>query len=153
VAAGGVAPSSPLFFFSGGVCALFFSWPGGGLYHEKAPPLPGTRAPLFMRLVRGCVVGGGSSGGCPWGGAGRTGALFDCGLPLRETRRRCLDAGLPFRELTDVFLTHEHADHAYAAGMLARKLGVRVHATRGTWRALRDPPPPSLRHAVRAGMP
>src|SRR5262249_55640366 len=35
----------------------------------------------------------------------------------------------------------------------ARKLGVRVHATRGTWRALRDPPPPSLRHAVRAGMP
>jgi phosphoribosyl 1,2-cyclic phosphodiesterase len=106
-----------------------------------------------MRSVRVCVLGSGSSGNCLWVDAGSTRALFDCGLPLRETRRRCLGAGLPFNELTDVFLTHEHADHAYAAGMLGRKLGVRVHATRGTWRALRDPPPPPLRHAVRAGVP
>ncbi len=52
------------------------------------------------------MLASGSGGNCLWVEAGSTRALFDAGLPLRETRRRCLDAGLPFRELTDVFLTH-----------------------------------------------
>jgi phosphoribosyl 1,2-cyclic phosphodiesterase len=55
--------------------------------------------------------------------------------------------------VSDVFLTHEHGDHAGAAGILGRKLGVRVHATAGTFRALRDPPPLSLCRIVRAGEP
>lgn len=99
------------------------------------------------------MLSSGSGGNCLWVEAGQTRALIDCGLPLRETRRRCLDAGLPFAELTDVFLTHEHADHCHAAGIFGRKLGVRIHATRGTMRALRDPPPEELRFAVRAGVP
>src|SRR2546423_10038476 len=105
-----------------------------------------------MRSVRICVLGSGSSGNCLWVDAGSTRALFDAGLPLRETARRCKSAGLDVRDLTDVFLTHEHADHAGAAGVLARKLRVRVHATRGTFRALRDPPAPELRHTVRDGV-
>lgn len=105
-----------------------------------------------MRSVRICVLGSGSGGNCLWVEAGETLALFDVGLPLRETRRRCLAAGLPFDALTDVFLTHEHADHSYAAGILARKLGVRVHATCGTMKALRDPPPEELRRPVQSGV-
>jgi phosphoribosyl 1,2-cyclic phosphodiesterase len=106
-----------------------------------------------MRSVRICVLASGSAGNCLWVEAGATRALIDAGLPLRETVRRCKDAGLDARELTDVFLTHEHADHAGGAGVLARKLGVRVHATRGTLRALADPPPPELRRPLRAGVP
>jgi phosphoribosyl 1,2-cyclic phosphodiesterase len=106
-----------------------------------------------MRSVRVCVLSSGSGGNCLWVEAGGTRALIDAGLPLRETKRRCLDAGLRFSELTDIFLTHEHADHCQAAGIFARKLSVRVHATRGTMRALRDPPPPQLLFAVRAGVP
>ena len=105
-----------------------------------------------MRSVRICVVSSGSSGNCLWVEAGQTKALIDCGLPLRETRRRCLEQGLRFNDLTDVFLTHEHADHCHAAGIFARRLGVRVHATRGTMQMLRDPPPEELRRAVRAGV-
>jgi phosphoribosyl 1,2-cyclic phosphodiesterase len=63
-----------------------------------------------------------------------------------------MDAGLPFRELTDVFLTHEHADHSHAAGIFARRLGVRIHATRGTHGALRDAPPAELRQIVQPGV-
>ena len=103
-----------------------------------------------MRL---CVLSSGSGGNSLWVEAGTTRALIDAGLPMRETRRRCLEAGLRFSELTDIFLTHEHADHCHAAGILARRLSVRVHATRGTMRALRDPPPEELRFAVRAGVP
>jgi phosphoribosyl 1,2-cyclic phosphodiesterase len=106
-----------------------------------------------MRSVRLCVLSSGSSGNCLWVEAGGTRALIDAGLPLRETAHRCARAGISLRDVTDVFLTHEHADHAHGAGVLGRKLGVRIHATRGTLRALRDPPPEELRFAVRAGVP
>jgi len=106
-----------------------------------------------MRSVRLCVLASGSGGNCVWVDAGATRILIDAGLPLRETARRCKSAGFDVRDLTDVFLTHEHADHSHAAGILARRLGVRVHATRGTMRSLRDPPPEELRLAVRAGVP
>jgi phosphoribosyl 1,2-cyclic phosphodiesterase len=106
-----------------------------------------------MRSVRICVLASGSGGNCLWVEAGATRALFDAGLPLRETMRRCKDAGLDARDLTDVFLTHEHADHAGAAGVMARRLGVRVHATRGTFRALRDAPPLEQRRLLQAGVP
>src|SRR5712691_9741608 len=101
-----------------------------------------------MRSVRLCVLSSGSSGNCLWVEAGGTRALIDAGLPLRETAHRCARAGISLRDVTDVFLTHEHADHAHGAGVLGRKLGVRIHATRGTLRALRDPPPEELPVAV-----
>ena len=106
-----------------------------------------------MRSVRLCVLASGSGGNSLWVDAGQARILIDAGLPLRETARRCRSVGLDVRDLTDVFLTHEHADHANGAGVLGRKLGVRVHATRGTMGALRDPPPEELRRAVRAGVP
>jgi phosphoribosyl 1,2-cyclic phosphodiesterase len=105
-----------------------------------------------MRSVRLCVLSSGSGGNCLWVEAGGTRALFDAGLPLRETARRCAQAGISLRDVSDVFLTHEHADHAGGAGVLGRKLGVRVHATRGTFRELRDLPPPELRRPLRAGV-
>jgi len=49
-----------------------------------------------MRSVRICVLSSGSGGNCLWVEAGATRALIDAGLPLRETKRRCLDAGLRF---------------------------------------------------------
>jgi phosphoribosyl 1,2-cyclic phosphodiesterase len=101
--------------------------------------------------VRICVLASGSGGNCLWVEGGGTRALFDAGLPLRETIRRCRHAGIDPRSVSDVFLTHEHGDHAHAAGVLARKLGVRVHATVGTFRALRDPPPAELCRPMRAG--
>lgn len=107
----------------------------------------------YMRSVRLCVLASGSGGNSLWVDAGGTRILIDAGLPLRETQRRCRENGLDVRDLTDVFLTHEHADHSHGAGILGRRLGVRVHATRGTMRALRDPPPEELRCAVRADVP
>jgi phosphoribosyl 1,2-cyclic phosphodiesterase len=97
------------------------------------------------------VLSSGSGGNCVYVEADGTRVLLDAGLPLRETVRRCHEVGLDARELTDVFLTHEHADHCHGAGVLSRKLGVRVHGTRGTLAGLRDAPAPELRHELRAG--
>ncbi|HYZ90022.1 MAG TPA: MBL fold metallo-hydrolase [Myxococcales bacterium] len=94
-----------------------------------------------MRL---CVLSSGSGGNTAWVEADGARVLVDAGLSLRETKRRCKEAGLDLRDVTDVLLTHEHADHCFGAASIARKLGVRVHATRGTFGALREPPPVEL---------
>ncbi|MFL5310004.1 MAG: MBL fold metallo-hydrolase [Myxococcales bacterium] len=94
-----------------------------------------------MRL---CVLASGSGGNTAFIEAGGARVLVDAGLSHRETRRRCAEAGLDLRDVTDVLLTHEHADHCFGAATIARKLGARVHATRGTLHALRDPPPAEL---------
>jgi phosphoribosyl 1,2-cyclic phosphodiesterase len=107
----------------------------------------------YMRSVRLSVLASGSGGNCLYVEAGETRILLDAGLPFKETARRCREVGLDARELTDIFLTHEHADHCGGAGVLSRKLGVRVHATRGTMRALRDQPAIGLQRELHAGVP
>ncbi len=97
-----------------------------------------------MRSVRLGVLSSGSGGNCLYVEAGSTRVLVDAGLPLKETARRCVAIGTSIKDLSAVLLTHEHADHSHAAGILARRLGVQVHASAGTLRALRDPPPPEL---------
>ena len=106
-----------------------------------------------MRSVRLCVLSSGSGGNCLYVEAGRTRVLVDAGLPLRETARRCACIGVSIKDVTDVLLTHEHADHSHAAGILARRLDLQVHGSRGTLLALRDPPPPELQVPLRAGEP
>jgi phosphoribosyl 1,2-cyclic phosphodiesterase len=95
--------------------------------------------------VRLCVLSSGSAGNCVWVEAPGARVLIDAGLSLRETRRRCAEAGLDLRDLTDICLTHEHGDHSFGTSVIARKTGARVHATAGTFRALHDPPPCELR--------
>jgi phosphoribosyl 1,2-cyclic phosphodiesterase len=95
--------------------------------------------------VRLCVLSSGSAGNCVWVEAPGARVLIDAGLSLRETRRRCAEAGLDVRDLTDICLTHEHGDHSFGTSVIARKTGARVHATAGTFRGLRDPPPCELR--------
>jgi phosphoribosyl 1,2-cyclic phosphodiesterase len=98
--------------------------------------------------VRLCVLSSGSGGNTAFIEAGGARVLVDAGLSYRETRRRCAEAGFDLRELTDLLLTHEHADHCFGAATIARKVGARVHATRGTLKALRDPPPAELCFAL-----
>jgi phosphoribosyl 1,2-cyclic phosphodiesterase len=94
--------------------------------------------------VRLCVLASGSGGNTALLEAGGARVLVDAGLSYRETKRRCADVGLHLREVTDVLLSHEHADHCFGAATIARKVGARVHATRGTFQAMRDPPPSAL---------
>ena len=101
--------------------------------------------------MRICVLSSGSGGNCLYVETATTRVLVDAGLAMKETARRCGQAGVHLRDVTDVLLTHEHADHSHAAGILARRLDLQVHATQGTLRALRDPPPPELQVPLRSG--
>src|SRR5919201_3471422 len=90
------------------------------------------------------MLASGSGGNTAFLEAGGARVLVDAGLSYRETKRRCADVGLDLRDVTDVLLTHEHADHCFGAATIARKVGARVHATRGTFQAMRDAPPSTL---------
>jgi len=90
--------------------------------------------------MRFCSLGSGSGGNATIVEAGdglRTyRAAIDCGFSLREFETRLARAGLQPSDLDAVFVTHEHGDHVGCALTLARRHGLPLWTSRGTWRAI-----------------
>ncbi len=107
--------------------------------------------------MRFCSLGSGSTGNATLVEAGSGGrpsrVLIDCGFSLRELESRLGRAGLTATDLDAVFITHEHGDHVGCALTLARRHGVPLWMSRGTWRALGQPElPPEGLHFARDGV-
>ena len=106
--------------------------------------------------MRFCSLGSGSTGNAlvveASSGATTTRLLLDCGFSLREFEARLGRAGLRPGDLDAVFVTHEHGDHVGCAVTLARRFGLALWTSRGTWRALGAPAlPDGLLHFARDG--
>ena len=75
----------------------------------------------------------GSSGNCIFVGSGNTSLLVDAGVSgvkiIKEMQQQGLDPG----QLSGILVTHEHADHIKAVGILSRKFDLPVYASAGTW--------------------
>jgi len=103
--------------------------------------------------MRFCSLGSGSSGNATLveaqGGITVTRVLVDCGFSLRELTGRLARIGLAPDDIDAVFVTHEHGDHVGCALTLARKHGIPVWTSRGTWRAMGSPELPGLIHFAR----
>jgi len=103
--------------------------------------------------MRFCSLGSGSAGNATLveaRGTTRTSRLLiDCGFSLRELELRLGRIGLVCDELDAVFVTHEHGDHIGCAVTLARRFGLPLWMSRGTWRAIGQPelPPGALQFA------
>ena len=80
-------------------------------------------------------LGSGSRGNATIVEAGSTSILIDCGFAARELVARC--EGLEFDpgRLTAILVTHEHGDHMRGVGAVARRFGIPVWMSHGTWRA------------------
>ena len=63
--------------------------------------------------------------------------MLDCGFTLKETLSRLARLHVEPERITAVVVTHEHGDHVRGVGAFARKFGVPVWMTAGTWRACR----------------
>ena len=87
---------------------------------------PGSVTALF-------VLGSGSRGNCCAVEHDGRAILIDAGFSSKEIERRAETAGLALDRVGGIVLTHEHGDHARGAGRLARRLGVPVVTTPGTW--------------------
>lgn len=59
--------------------------------------------------------------------------LVDLGFTLKDTERRLRRLGRLPTDVGAVLVTHEHADHIHGVAPFARKYGVPVYVTPGTW--------------------
>lgn len=82
-----------------------------------------------MRL---CSIASGSSGNCIYIGSEQTHVLVDAGISCKRIEEGLKKAEISGKDLSAVFITHEHIDHIQGIGVLARKYGIPMYATQGT---------------------
>jgi glyoxylase-like metal-dependent hydrolase (beta-lactamase superfamily II) len=82
--------------------------------------LPNGEPKLFSPLASTLIYGA------------RDAVLIDPGMTVDQARILGDWTLAKGRNLTDIFITHGHGDHWFAAGVLAKRLGARVVATEGT---------------------
>jgi phosphoribosyl 1,2-cyclic phosphodiesterase len=80
-------------------------------------------------------LGSGSRGNATLVEAGATRLLIDCGFAAREFAARCAVLEFEPQRLSAILVTHEHGDHMRGVGTVARRFGIPVWMTHGTWRA------------------
>jgi phosphoribosyl 1,2-cyclic phosphodiesterase len=90
--------------------------------------------------MRFAVLGSGSRGNATLVECNGTRVLLDCGFPLREIEQRLAAIDAHPAELTAVVVTHEHGDHVAGVTRLARRYGLEVWASPGTWKAMCQSP-------------
>lgn len=86
-----------------------------------------------MRL---CSIASGSSGNCVYVGSDTTHILVDVGISCRRTQAGLNELGLTLRDIDGICITHEHADHISGLGVIARKYGIPIYATKKTAEAV-----------------
>ncbi|NUZ05030.1 MBL fold metallo-hydrolase [Piscinibacter koreensis] len=105
--------------------------------------------------LRFCSLGSGSSGNATLVEA-RSGStvsrlLIDCGFSQKDLETRLQRAGLAPSDLDAIFVTHEHGDHVGCSVALARRHGIDLWMSRGTWRALGEAESPGTLRFARDG--
>ncbi|MCR5734257.1 MAG: MBL fold metallo-hydrolase [Lachnospiraceae bacterium] len=102
-----------------------------------------------------CSIASGSSGNCIYVGTENTHLLVDVGISGKKTEAGLNALGLKPEDLDGILITHEHSDHIAGLGIIARRYGIPVYATKGTIKGIENAVstgeiPPELFHTVRA---
>ncbi len=82
--------------------------------------------------MRICSIASGSSGNCIYVGSDDTHVIIDAGISGKRIEKGLNELGLSTGDLNGILITHEHSDHIAAIGVLARRYGLPMYATRGT---------------------
>ena len=82
-------------------------------------------------------IASGSSGNCICVGNETSHVMIDCGISGKR-----IEAGMNVYDYTTadmdaLLITHEHSDHIGGLGVIARRYGLPIYATRGTLQAIR----------------
>ena len=91
-----------------------------------------------MQTLRYTSLGSGSEGNAllieaAGDGESRSRLLLDCGFGLRDVTRRLAERGVAPESLDAILVTHEHNDHVGGALRLARRHGIALYCSHGTW--------------------
>ena len=88
-----------------------------------------------MRL---CSIASGSSGNCIYVGSETTHLLIDVGISGKRIEAGLNALDLSGKDLDGILITHEHADHIAGLGVMARKYGIPIYASKGTIAAMQE---------------
>lgn len=69
-------------------------------------------------------------------GKNKATVMFDCGFSLRDLRRRLDRVGCRPEEISAIFVTHEHGDHAHGVLPLAKRYEIPVWMSAGTFQGM-----------------
>lgn len=86
--------------------------------------------------MRFCSIASGSSGNCIYVGSQATHLLVDVGISGKKAEAGLNELELAGRDIDGILITHEHSDHIAGLGVLCRKYGIPVFATKGTIKAI-----------------
>lgn len=79
-----------------------------------------------------CSIASGSSGNCIYAGTENCHLLVDAGISGKRIEAGLNEIGLKASEMDGILITHEHSDHIKSLGVIARKHGIPMYATKGT---------------------
>ena len=79
-----------------------------------------------------CAIASGSSGNCICVGSDHTHVLIDAGVSGKRIETGLNEIDLKTSEMQGILVTHEHRDHIAGLGVLARRYGIPIYATKGT---------------------
>lgn len=83
-----------------------------------------------------CSIASGSSGNCIYVGSDHTTLLIDTGISGKRIEAGLNEIDMTTKDVDGILITHEHSDHIKGLGVLARKYGIPIYATRGTKEAI-----------------
>ena len=87
--------------------------------------------------MRMCSIASGSSGNCIYIGTDATHLLVDVGISCKRTVEGLGQLGLTGKDIDGILITHEHSDHINGLGVICRKFGIPIYATKGTISAIK----------------
>ena len=85
-----------------------------------------------------CSISSGSSGNCIYMGSDHTSILIDAGISGKRIEAGLNSINMTTKDIDGIFVTHEHSDHIQGLGVVARKYGVPIYTTKGTWKAITE---------------
>lgn len=81
-------------------------------------------------MLKFISFGSGSSGNCYYIFTEKGGLIIDVGIGIRRIKKYFTDYGLGMQNIKNILITHDHADHVKAVGVLSNTLGLPVYATK-----------------------
>lgn len=87
-------------------------------------------------MMKFSVLASGSSGNAIYVENEQHSFLVDVGLSGKKMDELFSGIGRDIKNLSGIFITHEHSDHIKGLGVVARKYGVPIYANEKTWGAM-----------------